>query len=108
MRARLVVVYALVVALFLASGSLLSPAFAARPLHLAQEEEGDQGEEVEQRPAQPSSPAPSPSATEGEEETGPPWTYQMARISLLLLALLFLAMAAAYYRFVVKRQRGEV
>jgi hypothetical protein len=41
------------------------------------------------------------------EEEGPPWTYQMARISLALLALLALAIGGAYYRFVVMRQRGE-
>jgi hypothetical protein len=111
LRARLVVMYALVVALFLTTGGVLSAAHASAPLQLAQdeggEEEGDQGETVEQRPAQPSSPAPSPSPTTGEEEAGPPWTYQMARISLLLLAFLFLAVGGAYYRFVVKRRRGE-
>lgn len=43
---------------------------------------------------------------EAVEESGPPWTYQMARISLASLALLGLAIAGAYYRFVVVRQRG--
>ncbi|MGH2729349.1 MAG: hypothetical protein ACRDJI_01945 [Actinomycetota bacterium] len=52
-------------------------------------------------------------ADEGEtdstatEEEGPPWTYQMARISLAILALLALAIGGAYYRFVLMRQRGE-
>ena len=106
MRARVVAVLALTVALSLSGGPLLV-AVKASPVHLAQGGGGDDGEEVEQKPAQPSSPAPSPSPSNGEEETGPPWTYQMARISLLLLALLFVAVGAAYYRFVVRRQRGE-
>lgn len=42
------------------------------------------------------------------EETGPPWTYQMARISLALLALLALGMAFLYFRLVVQRRKGEV
>jgi hypothetical protein len=67
--------------------------------------QGDGGgdEESEQRPAQPSEPSPSPT----EEEAGPPWTYQMARMSLLMVALLLLGMGAIYYRLVVKRRRGE-
>ncbi len=45
---------------------------------------------------------------EGATETGPPWTYQMARLALASLVLLGLAIAGAYYRFVVMRQRGAV
>lgn len=43
---------------------------------------------------------------EAVTETGPPWTYQMARMALAALALLGLAIAGAYYKFVVTRQRG--
>jgi hypothetical protein len=39
---------------------------------------------------------------------GPPWTYQMARISIVLLVLMIVAVALLYYRLVVARQRGEV
>ncbi len=47
--------------------------------------------------------------TEGAAtETGPPWTYQMARMALAALVLLALAIGGAYYRFVVMRQRGAV
>jgi hypothetical protein len=48
--------------------------------------------------------------TEGgeTEETGPPWTYQMARISLALLVLMGLATAGLYWRLVVQRQRRGV
>ena len=39
-------------------------------------------------------------------ETGPPWTYQMARLGLVLLVLLFVAVGLWYYRLVVVRARG--
>jgi hypothetical protein len=42
-----------------------------------------------------------------DEEEGPPWTYQMARLALAALVLLGLAVGAAYYRFVVLRRGGE-
>jgi hypothetical protein len=42
------------------------------------------------------------------EETGPPWTYQMAWITLALLVLLALGLASSYYRLVISRRRGEV
>jgi hypothetical protein len=105
LRARLAVLLALAATLSITAGIIHSPAHA-QPLRVAQDDPGGD-EEAEQRPAQPSDPeSPSPSPT--EEEAGPPWTYQMARISLLLLALLLLGMGAVYYRLVVKRQRGEV
>ncbi len=42
---------------------------------------------------------------DAETETGPPWTYQMARIGLVLLVFLGLAIGLAWYRFVGSRQR---
>jgi hypothetical protein len=39
---------------------------------------------------------------------GPPWTYQMARISVVLLVLIIAAVGLLYYRLVIARQRGEV
>lgn len=39
-------------------------------------------------------------------ETGPPWTYQMARISLVLLVLLGLAVFRSYHKLVGSRQKG--
>ena len=39
---------------------------------------------------------------------GPPWTYQMARISIVLLLLIFAAVGLLYYRLVIARRRGEV
>ncbi len=45
-------------------------------------------------------------APAAEEEEGPQWTYQMSRITLVMLLLLFLAMGALYYRMIARRQRG--
>jgi hypothetical protein len=41
-------------------------------------------------------------------ETGPPWTFQMARIGGGLVLLLLAGIGWWYYRFIVKRQRGEI
>lgn len=73
--------------------------------------EGDEGEDQESGGAD--EPEAETGSGEGEteeavEETGPPWTYQMARMALAALFLLGLAIAGAYYRFVVTRQRGAV
>ncbi|MDQ4143910.1 MAG: hypothetical protein M3198_09250 [Actinomycetota bacterium] len=49
--------------------------------------------------------------TEGStspEVTGPPWTYQMARITIVLLVLLMLGLGYLYYRLVASRRKGEV
>jgi hypothetical protein len=48
--------------------------------------------------------------TEGGSSTESelPWTYQMARLSILLLVGLAAAIGLLYYRLVVKRQRGDV
>jgi hypothetical protein len=43
----------------------------------------------------------------GQTETGPPWTYQMARITLVLVAFLGLGLGLLYYRLVVRRRRGD-
>ncbi len=63
-------------------------------------EEGGEGE-----------PAAETGAGEGEqgaaaEEEGPQWTYQMSKITLVMLLLLFVAMGALYYRMIARRQRG--
>jgi hypothetical protein len=42
----------------------------------------------------------------GAAEAGPPWTYQMAKISAILLVLILLITGIQYYRMVVRRQRG--
>lgn len=73
--------------------------------------EGDEGEDQESGGQDEPEAETGSGADETEEaatETGPPWTYQMARLALGALVLLALAIAGAYYRFVVMRQRGAV
>ena len=70
-------------------------------------EEGTEGGEVPEGQSDPE----SESGAEGDSqeaatETGPPWTYQMARISLVLLVLLALAVARSYHKLVGSRQKG--
>lgn len=43
----------------------------------------------------------------GGTETGPPWTYQMARIILVLSVLLGLAIMRWYWKLVGSRQRAS-
>ena len=43
-----------------------------------------------------------------EGEAGPPWTYQMARITLALLLIMAVGVAYLYYRLVTTRRRGAV
>ncbi len=45
-------------------------------------------------------------APAAEEEEGPQWTYQMSRITLVMLFLLLAALGALYYRMIARRQRG--
>jgi hypothetical protein len=71
-------------------------------------EGGGQGEESEgttQQGGNEDEGGESPEEGGAAAETGPPWTYQMARIALVLLALTLLGVAFAYYRFVAIRRR---
>ena len=47
-------------------------------------------------------------AAEGEatEEEGPPWTYQMARISIALILILVAGVGLLYYKHIASRQKG--
>lgn len=123
MRHRLIASLALV----LIASALWTPAAQARDVVLAQteEEEGadqsdagtdtggggetgtedDLGEGGEGEPEAETGAGEDEQATT-EEEEGPQWTYQMARITLAMLVLLLLAVAAMYYRMVARRQRG--
>ena len=40
------------------------------------------------------------------EEEGPPWTYQMARIGIVLMVIVGLLMGLLYYRMIASRQRA--
>lgn len=123
MRHRLIAALALV----LIASSIWMPAAQARGTVLAQAEEeegadqseagtdteggGETGTEDDLGEGGEGEPGAETGADEGqeaatEEEEGPQWTYQMARITLAMLVLLLLAVAAMYYRMIARRQRG--
>ena len=120
MRSRAAVV---LVMLGLAAGFLLAanPAAHAAPgqLVVAQqpnEDTGVQGGDAQDEGggAGQDDPGAETGADEGQTEegtsaeaTGPPWTYQMAWITLALLVLLALGLGYLYLRLVVVRRRGE-
>ncbi len=91
MRARLAILPVLLVAVVALMPTGVANASSGHPTTVAQAESGD---EANTDPA--------------AEETGPLWTYQMARISLAMLLVLFMGAGLWYYRLVVKRQRGEI
>ena len=103
MRAR----FALLLALLLIVPSVQ----ALAPVAWAQDE-ADTGTEGSGGSSEGEDGASDPEAETGaeggavEEEEGPPWTYQMARITLVLLLLLFLAMGLLYWRLLASRQRA--
>jgi hypothetical protein len=99
MRAR----FALAVTVVVLIGAFASPVAAAAPRSLALAQTDDQEGQGETAPET----GAGKSETEaGASETGPPWTYQMARLSIVLLVLLVLAVGLLYYRLVEKRRRG--
>lgn len=109
----------LVFATLLASLFVLSPAAqASSDVVLAQGSEGtDEGGEGDSGATDENEGSGSTDAevgaNEGQtdgaaEETGPPWTYQMARMILVLLVLMALAIGLMYWRLVVQRQRRGI
>jgi hypothetical protein len=99
--ARLAPILLSALVLLIASAAF-TPAVAADSV-LAQEtetEQQDQGDTAEETGA-------DEGQTEGAAEAGPPWTYQMARLGFVLLVVLALGIGLAYYRFVMRRARGE-
>jgi hypothetical protein len=105
MRARLALASLLALSITTLS-PLVGPAVASTQV-TAQEEESEGQDQGGQDPET------ETGADEGEtegaaEETGPPWTYQMARMGIALMVVLALGIGLAYYRFVTKRQRGVV
>ena len=119
MRSRFAVV-SLLLAVLASVGVLAMPAAYAGPgIVVAQqpnEDTGAQGGDA-QDPGQgegQDDPDAETGAGEGETEegtsaeAGPPWTYQMAWITIALLVLLALGLGYLYFRLIVTRRRGEV
>lgn len=108
MRARLAAVLSLCL---ICSFSLLSVAHA-RTVTLSQEAEAEEGEGGNQGEGEGQSDVDAETgAGAGEqeaavEEEGPPWTYQMARIGIVLMLIVGLLMGALYYRMIASRQRS--
>jgi hypothetical protein len=113
MRTRLAALMALILiaATFLVAGS---PARAddgytsTGSVVLAQGSGDDQGggDEAQQNGGEEEGGGAADEGTGGAaEETGPPWTYQMARIALVLTVLLGLRIALMYRKLVGGRQR---
>ena len=112
MRARLLIVFFAVLLVVPVTGAL-SPASGSTGAVLAQQPTGEDDEAGGQEgqggdDSQAESGASQEETSGSTEETGQPWTYQMAFLSLALLLLLALAVARWYYRLIVIRRRGEV
>ncbi|MPZ69677.1 MAG: hypothetical protein GEU71_09115 [Actinobacteria bacterium] len=103
MRARLAILPVLLVAVVATLPMPPAVASSGDGLYLSQADPGDESNEQNQGGG-----GEDEETQEGaaETETGPLWTYQMARMSLALLLVLFLGAGFWYYRFVVTRQRG--
>ncbi|MFN2525383.1 MAG: hypothetical protein ABR505_03850 [Actinomycetota bacterium] len=115
MRARLAILLVCSLLFVLAPMSLV--VIPLQGTAYAQEigDEGEPGQEEEAEGQEGQDPngeeAEAEVGSEGEEvaeETGPPWTYQMARMGIALLLLVAAAIALMYYRLVIVRSRAEV
>ena len=109
MRVRL----AAVLSLFLICSFTLSPSIVqAGTVTLSQEAEteegeaGDEGEGEGQSDADAETGAGAGEQEAAVEEEGPPWTYQMARIGIVLMVIVGILMGALYYRMIASRQRS--
>ena len=118
---RIIALVLLVLLIPTASILLAAPASAAHGIVFAQDPGSDEGVDSEgaesedaqgkgQSDAEAEYGAGKGETEEGEsaeaEEEGPPWTYQMARITLVLLVLMGIVIGVQYYRMVGSRQRG--
>jgi hypothetical protein len=70
------------------------------------QEEADQGGRGQGDPEVETDPGAGEESAQAEEE-GPPWTYQMARLSLGLILLSALGLGWLYYRMIASRQRAR-
>ena len=88
--------------------SLPSIAYAQQEGTENENAEGGEGEEGEgQSGADAETGASEEEGSEAAtEEEGPPWTYQMARISIALILLLVAGVGLLYYKLIATRQKG--
>ena len=96
-------ILAVLIAILVPSVVHAAPTVRGGGLVLAQEPESE-GQDAEDTPEE-------TGADQGEtgsatEEIGPPWTYQMARISILLMLVLGLGIGFWYWRLIAGRQRS--
>ena len=103
MRARLAILIALM-AMVSSVTALGSPAWSSTGPTFAQETDAQETEDEGGGDSEEEEGGGSEGG-EAVEETGPPWTYQMARIAIVLLVLTILGVLFAYYRFVATRRR---
>lgn len=109
MRARLAIIVGL--AAVLGVYLQVAPLAHAGGTVLAQEVGEDQGdanvdEGTVTDPSRKSGANEEEATTPAEPEAGPPWTYQMARMAMGLLVVVFLVVGFTYYQFVYRRQKG--
>lgn len=109
MRSRWAILAAGLLFMFIAA----PPAFAGGAVAQAEQDDAEtQGEDPGsdggegQSDAEAETGAEEGNTAEAEVEAGPPWTYQMARIILVLSILLGLAIARWYWKLVGSRQRA--
>ena len=72
-----------------------------------QSESGTHGGKGQKDPEAQTDPGKGDKAAEGEEEEGPPWTYQMARLTIGLILLLAVGIALMYRRMIGVRQKSN-
>jgi hypothetical protein len=106
MRSRWMVALASAL-LILATLGVSTPALAASSATVVAQEQGGGGGNEGQDDPEAETGADEEQSESATPEEGPPWTYQMAKISLLGLAALLLACAYLYWRLVARRRRGE-
>lgn len=112
LRARLASILVVLVAVGSGFPLLVSPVQAGtivraqQPTGQDDEAEGQEGRNSDDTGAE--SGASQEETESSTEEAGPPWTYQMAFLSIGLMIALALAIARWYYLLIVTRRRGEI
>jgi hypothetical protein len=118
MRTRLVIQLAALFVGVILPASAAAAASGGPVLELAQQtggaEEEAQGQESSNDEGSGQGESEAESGAQGQSEEGEatqsdvPWTFQMARLSILLLLALAAGIGLLYYRLVVRRQRGQI